>query len=159
MYEIIFNDTTNYEDMHLSYQLNLLVDRKRKSFKSKINLIDTTKLSLEDEKLLEFDFIQYSNFEIIALFKILFYKVNEHNILSINGKSITYFEKGTTEIIEKCYSYITNFISNDLKDRKKMDSKIVNSVLFKSKEYYPSLKEKFINKLETEKQAIAILKL
>ena len=159
LYEIIFNDATNYEDMHLSYHLNLLVDRKRKSFKSKINLIDTTKLSPEDEKLLEYDFIQYSNFEIIALFKILFYKVNEHNTLSINGKSITYFEKGTTEIIEKCYDYITNFISNDLKDRKKIDSKIVNSVIFKSKEYYPSLKEKFINKLETEKQAIRILRL
>nr|WP_298660067.1 AIPR family protein [uncultured Flavobacterium sp.] len=159
LYEIIFNDATNYEDMHLSYHLNLLVDRKRKSFKSKINLIDTTKLSPEDEKLLEYDFIQYSNFEIIALFKILFYKVNEHNPLSINGKSITYFEKGTTEIIEKCYGYITNFISNDLKDRKKIDSKIVNSVIFKSKEYYPSLKEKFINKLETEKQAITTLKL
>ena len=159
LYEIIFNDTTNYEDMYLSYHLNLLVDRKRKSFKSRINFIDTTKLGSEDLKLLEFDFIQYSNFEIIALFKILFYKVNENNTLSINGKSITYFEKGTTEIIEKCYSYITNFISNDLRERKKTDLKIVNSVLFKSKEYYPSLKEKFINKLETEKKAITILKL
>ena len=43
LYEVIFNNDTNYEDMILSYYLNLLVDRKRKSCKTKIDAIDTTK--------------------------------------------------------------------------------------------------------------------
>lgn len=159
LYEIIFNNETNYEDMILSYYLNLLVDRKRKSFKSKISEIDTTKLKEDDKKLLEFDFIQYSNFEIIALFKILFYKANELNQNSINGKAITYFEKNTLEIIEKCYGYISNFILYDLKKRKELDSKIVNSVIFKSKEYYPSLKDNFLKKMEAEKEILLKLKL
>jgi len=159
LYETIFNSVTNYEDMILSYYLNLLVDRKRKSFKSKINAIDTTKLKEDDLKLLEFDFIQYSNFEIIALFKVLFYKANEHNQNSINGKVITYFEKNTLEIIDECYRYISNFILFDLKKRKELDSKIVNSVIFKSKEYYPSLRDNFFKKMETEKEFLLKLKL
>jgi hypothetical protein len=159
LYEIIFNEETNYEDMILSYHLNLLVDRRRKAFKSIINDIDTTKLTVEEEKLLEYDFIQYSNFEIIALFKILFYKANEHNLNSINGKALSYFEKNTLDVIEKCYVFITNFILEDLKERKSKDSKIVNSVIFKSKEYYPSLRDIFLKKLEKDKNTLTKLKL
>lgn len=159
LYEIIFNEDTLYDEMLLSYHLNLLTDRRRKSFKTKINLIDTNNLKPEEERLLEFDFIQYSNFEILALFKILLHKANEHNIASITGKSISYFEKGTVDVLEKCYAYITNFIADDLKERKAIDSKIVNSVLFKNKEYYPKLRNSFINKMESELETVQKLKL
>lgn len=159
LYEIIFNPETKYDDMLLSYYLNLLVDRKRKAIKVKIDAIDTTQLTKEKEKLLEFDFIQYSNFEIMALFKILFFKTNEDNIKSISGKIISYFEEDTIEKIEKGYTYISNFILEDLNTRKKKDSKIVNSVLFKNKEYYSTLRKSFIEKLNSETELIKELKL
>lgn len=151
LYEIIFNHETSYQDMIIAYYLNSFVEKKRKLFKSKINNINMTELKEDDKKLLEFDFIQYSNFEIIALFKILFYKANEHNQNSINGKVMTYFEKNTLNIIEKCYEYISNFILNDLKERKNLDYRIVNSVIFKSKDYYPSLKDNFMKKIDIDK--------
>lgn len=150
LYEIIFNQDTKYDDMLVSYYLGLFVDRKRKAIKSKIDLVDTTELTDEQEKLLQFDFIQYSNFEIMALFKILFFKINEDNIKSISGKKISYFEKNTIEKIEKGYVFISNFILDDLKKRKIKDSKIVNSVIFKSKEFYPVLKKTFEEKLSNE---------
>ena len=136
--------------MLVSYYLSLFVDRKRKAIKSRIDSVDTTQLTDEQEKLLQFDFIQYSNFEIMALFKVLFFKTNEDNIKSISGKKISYFEKNTIEKIEKGYEFISNFILDDLKKRKIRDSKIVNSVIFKSKEFYPLLKKTFEERLSNE---------
>lgn len=159
LYEIIFNSDTKYDDMLVSYYLNLFVDRKRKATKTRIDSIDTMQLTKEEEKLLEFDFIQYSNFEIMALFKLLFFKANEDNIKSVSGKMISFFEKNTIEKIEKGYTFISNFILEDLKNRKKKDSKIVNSVIFKSKEYYPNLSKLFVDKLNSEKNRIKELKL
>ena len=150
LYEIIFNQDTKYDDMLVSYYLSLFVDRKRKAIKSRIDSVDTTQLTDEQEKLLQFDFIQYSNFEIMALFKVLFFKTNEDNIKSISGKKISYFEKNTIEKIEKGYEFISNFILDDLKKRKIRDSKIVNSVIFKSKEFYPLLKKTFEERLSNE---------
>lgn len=160
LYERIFNDETKYDDMLVSYYLNLLVDRKRKATKKNIDAIDTTvELTKEQEKLLEYDFIQYANFEIMALFKLLFYKTNEENIKSINGKVISYFEKGTIEKIEKGYLFIIEFILKNINERKKLNSKIVNSVLFKNKEFYPSLSKSFITEMNNEEEKIKELKL
>jgi len=158
LYEKIFNDDTKYDDMLLSYYLNLLVDRKRKATKAKIDAIDTSeKLTKGEKTLLEYDFIQYSNFEIMALFKILFYKTNESNIKGLNGIAISYFEKNTIDKIEKGYSYISDFILKDLNKRKSKNSKIVNSVLFKSKDFYPELKKSFVDKVNSDETKIKIM--
>jgi hypothetical protein len=160
LYEIIFNEDTKYDDMLISYYLNLLVDRKRKTIKKEIDSIDTTKnLTKEQELLLEYDFVQYANFEILALFKLLFLKSNEDNLKGINGKVISYFDNDTIEKIEKGYTFIIDFIYSDLKDRKKLNSKIVNSVIFKNKDFYLSLSKMFIEKLEIEKGSISKFKL
>ena len=160
LYEIIFNDNTKYDDMLISYHLNLLVDRKRKAIKKQIDSIDTTNtLTKEEEELLEYDFVQYANFEIMALFKLLFFKTNEDNIKAINGKVITYFENNTIEKIDKGYLFIINFILENLIERKNTNSKIVNSVIFKSKDFYPSLSKSFIEKLNSNKVDISHLKL
>jgi hypothetical protein len=160
LYELIFNKDTKYDDMLISYHLNLLVDRKRKAIKKEIDGIDTTvKLTSYQESTLEYDFIQYANFEIMALFKLLFYKTNEDNLKAINGKVISYFEKNTIEKIDKGYIFITKFILENLKERKKLNSKIVNSVIFKSKDFYPSMSESFLEILKIEKEIIVELKL
>ncbi|ARV15369.1 AIPR family protein [Polaribacter sp. SA4-12] len=160
LYELIFNKDTKYDDMLISYHLNLLVDRKRKAIKKEIDGIDTTvKLTSDQESTLEYDFIQYANFEIMALFKLLFYKTNEDNLKAINGKVISYFEKNTIEKIDKGYIFITKFILENLKERKKLNSKIVNSVIFKSKDFYPSMSKSFSEKLKIEKGIIVELKL
>ncbi|MDA8963515.1 AIPR family protein [bacterium] len=151
LYEVIFNEETKFDDMLLSYYLNLLVDRKRKEFKSKIDAVDTNALKDGEAELLKFDFIQYANYEIMALFKTLFYNVNADNIKGVSGKAITYFEKDTIDRIENGYQFIIKFILSDLENRKKTDSKIVNSVLFKNKEFYPTLKKDFIEKLNSDK--------
>lgn len=148
LYEIIFNDNTKYDDMLISYYFNLLVDRKRKSIKKKIDSIETTEnLTIDQETLLNYDFVQYSNFEIMALFKILYLKTNEDNTKAINGKLISYFENNTIDKIDKSYNIIIEFISDYLKVLKKSNTKIVNSVIFKNKEFYPSLKSSFSEKL------------
>ena len=110
LYETIFNDETKYDDMLVSYYLHLLIDRKRKWYKSRISDIDTSiDLSNEESELLKFDFIQYANFEILALFKVFLLKANSHNIKSINGKIIIYYDKDTFESVEKNYDFIVNF--------------------------------------------------
>jgi len=160
LYEIIFNDDTKYDDMLISYHLNLLVDRKRKAIKKQIDAIDTTEtLTKEQEKFLEYDFVQYANFEIMALYKLLFHKTNEDNTKAINGKVISYFEKNTIEKIDKGYLFIIEFILKNLKERKKLNSKIVNSVIFKSKDFYPTLSKSFLEKLNDQKVKISDLKL
>ncbi|GAB2545628.1 AIPR family protein [Rufibacter soli] len=159
LYEVIFNSDTKSDDMLVSYHLNQLVDRKRKAIKSRISSIDTTKSTKEEKKLLEYDFIQYSNFEIMALFKVLFLKTNGDNVKSISGKVISYFEKGTIEKIEAGYVYISDFILSDLTNRRKLNSKIVNSVIFKSKDYYPELRGLFIEKINSENDVIKAFKL
>lgn len=151
LYLRIFNEETKYDDMLVSYYLYLLIDRKRKTLKNKIDNINTTKLSIADEELLKFDFIQYSNFEILALFKVFFYYINSNNLKEINGKIISYFEKDTINIIEKTYDLIIEFIKESIIILKKTDSKIVNSVLFKSKEFYTKLKSEFEMKLKENK--------
>lgn len=149
LYEIIYNDNTQYDDMLVSYYLYLLIDRKRKQFKKLIDQIDTTKeLSEEDMRLLNFDFIQYANFDTLGLFNIFFSKVNKDNLKSINGKLISYFEKGTIERVEKAYLYITEYLFTYIQEIKKLDAKIVNSVLFKSKDFYRKLSNQFENDLE-----------
>ncbi len=164
LYEIIFNENTEYDDMLVAYYLNLLVDRKRKAIKKKIDNIDTNNLTInnltiEDKELLEYDFIQYANFDIMALFKLLFYKTNEDNPKAINGKIISFFEKGTIERIENAYNFITSFILEYLKEIKRKDSKIVYSVLFKSKDFYPSLSKSFYDKMNSDSSFIKDIKL
>lgn len=144
LYDIIYNECTQYDDMLVSYYLHLLIDRKRKCFKKIIDEIDTTKeLSDKDSRLLDFDFIQYANFDILALFNIFFNIVNKDNIKSINGKLISYFEKGTIDKIEKAYLFTTEFLYEYVQDLKKLDAKIVNSVLFKNKDFYKKLRDSF----------------
>lgn len=152
LYETVFNENTQYDEMLLSYHLNLLIDRNRKIYKVKISNIDTNNLSENENRLLKFDFIQYSNFEILALFKILLQYANKQNKASINGKSLSNFENSKLNIFEKYYEYITNFIADDLIERKSIDSKIVNSVLFKSIDYYSNLKASFKNKIENDSE-------
>ncbi len=158
LYEIIFNNETKYDNMYVAYLLHLLIDRKRKAIKSIIDKIDTNNLKNNEQDYLKYDFIQYANFEILALFKILLLHTNE-NANSINGKLITYFENNTLDKVEKQYQYISDFILSDLEKRKKDDSKIVNSVLFKSKEYYKSLKKDSEHSLITNKNNTSKLKL
>lgn len=160
LYEIIFNEETKFDDMLVAYYINLLVDRKRKAIKKEIDSIDTTKTLTKDQELiLKYDFIQYANFEIMALFKLLFYITNEDNLKSINGKLISYFENDTIQKIEYGYNILINFILDDLKARKKLNSKIVNSVIFKNKEFYPSLSKSFIDKFKSDTKFIKELKL
>lgn len=149
LYEVIYNDDTKYDDMLVSYYLYLLIDRKRKSFKKQIDQIDTTtELSKEDLKMLNFDFIQYANFDTLALFNVFFNIVNKDNVKSINGKLISFFEKGTIERIEKSYIYITEYLHTYIQEIKDLDAKIVNSVLFKSKDFYRKLRNQFEIDLE-----------
>jgi len=159
LYQKIFNDDTKYDDMLISYYLYLLIDRKRKAIKKQIDSIDTTQLTNKEEELLKYDFIQYANFELLALFKILFYNIHKSNLKEINGKIISYFEKGTIGTIGKSYEILKDYIKTDLLERKLKDSKIVNSVIFKSKEYYPSLKNKFEKELDENVAKYADLKL
>lgn len=158
LYEIIFNDETKYDNMYVAYLLHLLIDRNRKKIKSIIDKIDTNNLKDGEEGYLKYDFVQYANFEVLALFKILLIHVNE-NTNSINGKLISYFDKETLEKIETQYKYILDFILSDLTQRKKEDSKIVNSVIFKSKDYYKSLKKSFEQNFEIEKNKVSKFKL
>jgi hypothetical protein len=95
----------------------------------------------------------------MALYKLLFHKTNEDNIKAINGKVISYFEKNTIEKIDKGYLFIIEFILTNLKERKKLNSKIVNSVIFKSKDFYPTLSKSFLEKLNDNKTNISDLKL
>jgi len=149
LYEVIFNNEAKYDEMLVSYYLYLLIDRRRKRFKKLIDQIDTTQeLTNDEKKLLNYDFIQYANFDILALFKILFEETNKDNTKSINGKIISYFEKDKIENIEKSYNYITDYLFNYIQEIKDLDTKIVNSVLFKSKDFYRKLKNRFENDLE-----------
>jgi len=91
---------------------------------------------------------EYANFEIMALFKVLFNETNKDNRKLITGKAISYFENDTIENIEKGYNLIVNFILKNLEQRRKIDIKIVNSVLFKSKDFYTSLRKDFIDYLK-----------
>jgi len=144
LYELIFNEKTNYEDMLVAYKLHLFIENKRKDFKNLISDIDTTrKLTRNQTQLLKFDFIQYSTFEILALFKLLLQKTNKDTASAVNKKLINFFEKDDLKLIESSYNFITDFILKDLEIRKKKNSKIVNSVLFKNREYYPSLSISF----------------
>ena len=63
---------------------------------------------------------------------------------------VHYFENNTIEKIENGYIYIANFIKEELIKRREIDSKIIDSVIFKSKDFYPSLKNAFNNKLNDE---------
>lgn len=148
LYNIIYNSDTHYDDMLISYYLYLLVDKKRKELKKDIDQIDTTKtISLQEKRMLKFDFIQYANFDILALFNIFFNRVNEDNQKGINGKLISYFEKEDIEKVEKAYLYIIDYLFKYVQELKRNDPKIVNSVLFKSKDFYKRLSNKFDQEL------------
>lgn len=160
LYEIIFNNDTKYDDMQVAYYLNLFIDKKRKEIKAQIDSIDTTEeLSKEDEKLLEFAFIQYANYEFMALFKILLYESNKENLKSINGKLISYFDSSNIKIIEANYDFIKVYILAHINKLKELDSKIVNSVIFKNKEFYVTLKNNFISHLAEQQKDLKNLKL
>lgn len=153
-YEFIFNDNTKYDDLLIAYYLNSFINNHRNKMKAEIKNIDTNNMTKEEEVTLTYDFIQYSNFEILALFKVLLYILNEGNIKIANSILLSSFSSQKLEKVSLIYHYIREFVREDLLNRKSLDSKIVNSVLFKSKEYYPSLKHAFQAKLQQEKESL-----
>jgi hypothetical protein len=152
LYETIFNEHTNCDDMLISHSLLAFVDEERKRIKKEIATINTANnLTQEEKALLMYDFIQYSNFEVMALFKVLLFRVNEDNTKGLNGKVLNALSGNSASKLQQYYVYIIDFILSDLNERKSVDFKIVNSVLFKNKDYYSSLKEKFEEKIGNEK--------
>ncbi|MFZ3020011.1 MAG: AIPR family protein [Minisyncoccia bacterium] len=155
LYETIFSEDTQYDDMLIAYHLQLFVDKKRKEFKSFIDKIDTTKkLSKKQKEFLKFDFIQYAGFDILALFKLVLQRFNRDNVSTINKKVIKLFENNQLKFFEDAYDLIINFLLKDLEVRKTKDFKIVNSVLFKNSGYYQDVKisfNKFISKQNLKK--------
>jgi hypothetical protein len=157
-YELIFNEFTKFEDLLISYYLHRFIDSKRKEFKRKIANIDTQNLKEGEDSLLKYIFIQYATFEIMALFKWLFLKVYEENVKSANNLIINQFEDGNYEMFNKCYDYISKFIFDDIQIKKNKDSKIVDSVLFKSKDYYPTIKNMFDEQLTLDSEMVKSFK-
>lgn len=140
LYEKIFNDSTKYDDMLVSYYLLNYINKKRIDLNKKINNIDPDDVSNNDDLLLSFSFIQYANFDILSLFKVLIYTINKESKSSINGKLISRFNRDDTDKIQEYYEIIKSFIKEDIKNYNPND---VHSVLFKKKGYYSNLENRF----------------
>lgn len=140
LYEKIFNNNIKYSDMLVSYYIFVYVEHKRKEVRKKISKI-MEKLSnerTEEEKkfFMEYNFLQYASFDIVALFKYLLYIVNKNNIKGINGKIIYDCEKNNHVKVSIYYGYIVNRLSKYIEN----NEDLVLSVYFKKKSTYLELK-------------------
>ena len=144
LYETIFNDETRYDEMYISYYLHSFIDTKRKEMKKQIDEIDASaELSKEDEALFQYSFVQYANFDILALFKTLFDQVYDNN-KEASEKLVNMFENSNTDKIITHYEFIREYLFKYLNTNSKIDRNTTYSVLFKNKSFYQDMKSDFL---------------
>ena len=126
--------------MLVSHYLLNYINKERIDLNKKINNIDPNNVSENDDLLLSFSFVQYANFDILSLFKVLLHTINKEDKNSINGKLISRFNREDIDKITEPYMIIKNFIKKDIEN---YNPNAVYSVLFKKKDYYSSLEHRF----------------
>ena len=137
LYGRIFNDNLDYKEMLVSYYLYRFIESKREEWGKKLNKIrKIDNPSSEEVQMFDFDFLQYSSFDILALFKNIFLLTNENNINFINTKLISYFETGDTTKILPYYNILINILKDFISLKKNKEKILSLSRYFKSVEAF-----------------------
>lgn len=161
VYDIIFNENTNYLDLLFSRYLYLYIDKMRKRYNSEISLIEPDKdgnYTRAQKERLKFSFIQYSNFEILALFKLLINKINgEKNSANNTNFLVNKYESEDYDFIKKYYDVITKHLKKLIAQKDKKDIKFTYSVYFKNRASYSEIKKYVMENLkQSEKKGLKI---
>lgn len=144
LYEVVFNDTTRYDDILISYYLYKYVETRRVQYKKEIDRIDSkgTRPNQKEKLTLKYRFLQFSTFNILSAFKFVLEQVNTQNPKSINGKLLNELER-TSEKIELYYDIITESM------RELVEEKESSSLGFNYNHYFKS-KEESISEVEAK---------
>jgi hypothetical protein len=136
IYELIFNNKTDYQDMLISYKLNLLIEENRKKIHKQIKKIEEEKeadeFSASELEMMKYKFLQYTTFNFLAAFKFLIEEINEDNLEGVNGKLIKDLEEKNGKQAMKYYYFIRESIKV-LVEKKEQSQKFSLLAYFKSK--------------------------
>ncbi|MEQ9278696.1 MAG: AIPR family protein [Balneola sp.] len=153
LYEEIFNENTRWNDLLISRLLFQYVDSKRKEYSKKIkSLLPRDGVYSSDQKeLIAYNFIQYSTFEIVAIFKPLLERANgPSNSKQFQGKLISQLDENNRSILDKYYEIITDKIKLIIQKKKIEDLAFTDSVYFKNRKTYLELQDFVINNIDKD---------
>jgi AIPR protein len=156
LYDVIFNINTNYEDMLISYKLYELVEAKRKFYHNKIKEIEQKKeaenYTSEEASFMQYKFLQYTSFNILAVFRKVLLEVNSANVKGINGSLLTDIEKHNRIKVNMYYEFIKESIKGIVINKEK-SGKFNLLAYFKSKEEsVKEVEQELINKINATKK-------
>jgi len=121
LYETIFNENTTFPIMLISYYIYEMIDKKRKLFVSEYKKAQRNKIkTTEDNRILQKKYRLYSDYYILALFKVLLYQEmrNEKQIVS---KIIADHNSNDTPLMNKYYSLIVKKLDRYFENKCRKD--------------------------------------
>lgn len=134
LYDDIFNSDTNYEDMWISYQLYQLIEMERKNHHGKIKKLENEKefhnYTEAEKELVKYKFLQYTSFNFLAWFNILFKEINKKDGKGLNGRILSDLKNNSGKI-----PLYYKFIKDSTKDMVQAKS---NTNKFKVMPYFKS---------------------
>lgn len=144
LYEYIFNSKTDYLSLLIPYYIYSFVEQKINQYKKELKVLvkkDNSNYSPAEIKLIHRKYLVYSNFTLVALFK-LFEKDFKNDKEYISKLRID-FEKKTFILYEKYYTSLTTKLDLFFKNKIEKDRLFNENNFFKLSSTYSDLKNIF----------------